>query len=376
MINNITNKSINTQRDSNLELFRIIVMLSIIAHHYVVNSGLLDPGGVVYSNLLSPKSLFLLIFGAWGKVGINCFVMITGYFMCCSNISLRKFLKMLFEIMFYRIVIYMIFFAVGYEPFALRSFREAIIPVTGIATNFDSCFLLFYLCIPFINILIHHLSEKQHILLLLLVGFMYVFLGTFHRVTFNYVTWFICLFFISSYLRLYPKKCFERTTFWGILTIVFLAVSCASIIGIVWIRVTYNYNLNPYMFLTDSNTFLAVALGISAFMFFKNIQLSYIKIINYMASSTFGVLLIHANSGTMRRWLWRDLLNNIGHYNLSWMPLHAIGSVIGVFIVCTCIDKIRIKLIETPFFRWWDRNNSRFKEKYTAFKQGNIQRGI
>lgn len=29
-------------RDSNLELYRIIVMLLIVAHHYVVNSGLLD----------------------------------------------------------------------------------------------------------------------------------------------------------------------------------------------------------------------------------------------------------------------------------------------------------------------------------------------
>ena len=29
-------------RDSNLELYRIIVMLLIVVHHYVVNSGLLD----------------------------------------------------------------------------------------------------------------------------------------------------------------------------------------------------------------------------------------------------------------------------------------------------------------------------------------------
>lgn len=28
------------QRNSNLELYRIIVMLAIVAHHYVVNSGL------------------------------------------------------------------------------------------------------------------------------------------------------------------------------------------------------------------------------------------------------------------------------------------------------------------------------------------------
>lgn len=32
----------NKVRNSNLELYRIIVMLLIVAHHYVVNSGLID----------------------------------------------------------------------------------------------------------------------------------------------------------------------------------------------------------------------------------------------------------------------------------------------------------------------------------------------
>ncbi len=66
-------------RSSNLELFRIITMLLIIAHHYVVNSGLTE---ILYVNPLSSKSIFLFLFGAWGKTGINCFVLITGYFMC------------------------------------------------------------------------------------------------------------------------------------------------------------------------------------------------------------------------------------------------------------------------------------------------------
>lgn len=30
------------QRNSNLELYRIIVMLLIVAHHYVVNSGMME----------------------------------------------------------------------------------------------------------------------------------------------------------------------------------------------------------------------------------------------------------------------------------------------------------------------------------------------
>lgn len=38
------------QRNSNLELFRILTMMSIVAHHYVVNSELLAADGVINSN--------------------------------------------------------------------------------------------------------------------------------------------------------------------------------------------------------------------------------------------------------------------------------------------------------------------------------------
>lgn len=65
-------RSSGSVRESNLELFRIITMLLIIAHHYVVNSGLMDSEGVIYSDLMSSGSVFLLLFGAWGKIGINC----------------------------------------------------------------------------------------------------------------------------------------------------------------------------------------------------------------------------------------------------------------------------------------------------------------
>ena len=79
-------------RNSNIELFRIITMLVIVAHHYVVNSGIAD---ILFSNSsMGVKNIFYLIFGCGGKTGINCFVLITGYFMCKSKITLRKFLKL------------------------------------------------------------------------------------------------------------------------------------------------------------------------------------------------------------------------------------------------------------------------------------------
>lgn len=91
--NSTTSKS-PKQRSSNLELYRIIVMMLIVAHHYVVLSGLAGTEGVLNHDPLSVNSIYLYLFGMWGKTGINCFMLITGYFMCTSNISWRKFIKL------------------------------------------------------------------------------------------------------------------------------------------------------------------------------------------------------------------------------------------------------------------------------------------
>ena len=94
------------ERESGIELFRIITMLLIIAHHYVVNSGVIDK---ILVGEMTANKLFLIIYGGFGKIGINCFVLITGYFMCTQKISFRKFLKLVCEILFYNIIIYIVF---------------------------------------------------------------------------------------------------------------------------------------------------------------------------------------------------------------------------------------------------------------------------
>lgn len=99
------------ERNSNLELYRIIVMLLIVAHHYVVNSGLIQ---VLENEPLDVPSCVMLVFGAWGKTGINCFVLITGYFMCRSRFTWDKLLKLYMQILFYTVIIYGVFCVTGH----------------------------------------------------------------------------------------------------------------------------------------------------------------------------------------------------------------------------------------------------------------------
>lgn len=133
-------------RNSNIELFRIISMLVIVAHHYVANSGVINEiVGITEPQL---KDYFLLIWGWGGKTGINCFVLITGYFMCKSQITAEKFIKLLAEVEFYNIIIYAVFCLTGYTTFAWKAFLDGIILFKSISDGFTPCFLLFYLSDP------------------------------------------------------------------------------------------------------------------------------------------------------------------------------------------------------------------------------------
>lgn len=351
-------------RDSNIELYRIISMLLIIAHHYVVNSGLTHSGNYIYADVLSPQSQFLLLFGAWGKIGINCFVLITGYFMCKSQITPKKFAKLFFEVMFYQIVISCAFWISGREPFSLDALINALIPIKAVAQNFTGTYLLFFFCIPFLNLLIKHMNEKQHIRLILLLTFIYVLFGTVQdfAVTMNYVSWYAVLYFIASYVRLYPKKLFDSKGFWGVMTLVSVALAMMSVV------LCSRSGMKPYAYVTDSNTFLAVLTGLSSFMFFKNVKIKPNKFINAVSATTFGVFLLHTRGDAMREWLWKDVLNNVGVFGSARMYGHAIVSVLLVFTVCSLLDTVRIHLLEKPFFKLWDKCWPKVAEKFTALE--------
>lgn len=330
-------------------------MLMIVAHHYVVNSGLTAASGPIQMNPTEPNSLFLLLFGAWGKTGINCFLLIMGYFMCTSKITLRKFVKLMAQIYCIRFIMFPILLAGGYESLSPVRIIKLLMPVWGFNQNFVSCFIMFWLTIPFLSILVQNMTKRQHQLLLLLLLSGYTILGSIPHfsITFNYVTWFAVLFFIASYIRLYPARVFDNRRLWGWMTLMSLFLAVASILGIQTV-----FGRAPFCFLSDSNRILAFAVALCSFLWFKNMNIPQSKIINAIGGSTFGVLLIHANSNAMRQWLWKDTVDAVGHYTLplGHLAVYSVGVVLAVFIVCNLLDQLRIQLLEKPFFKWYDRN--------------------
>ncbi len=332
-------------------------MLLIVAHHYVVNSGLFD---VLDKEPLNISSSVMIIFGAWGKTGINCFILITGYFMCRTKFTFDKLLKLYLQILFYTIIIYSIFVISGHEKLTFMNLLWKIWPIHSISSGFTSCFLLFYLFIPFINLLLNNLDQKKHAYLVILIIFGFSILPTVPiiKMTFNYVSWFIVLYIIGSYIRVYGLGNKITHSQWGLLSIVFVLISSCSVLGMTMLyKKGYIPVFNPHFFISDCNKILALLVAVTSFMYFKDLKIPHSRFINAIGGATFGVLLIHANSDAMRTWLWKETVDCTGHFgsSLLWTLGYATVSVLIIFFVCAGIDWFRGKFIE-PHLMTWGKN--------------------
>lgn len=344
-------------RDSNFELFRIVLMLLIVSHHYVVNSGISQ----LYDfNNITGNMIFLQLFGFAGKIGINCFVFITGYFMIKSQFKFEKLLKLYLEIKFYRWILYIIFVISGLESFTIMDMIKPIFNIAyGVQLGFTGTFVFLYMLIPFINAMLLNLNQKLHLILIGILVFLYTIISTFlFHDTYSNLGWMITTYIIAAYVRLYPCKWFENKKLYIWSTILSVALSWVSILVVDFVGSKVGFK-NYYHMVANEHKFLALACSFSLFMLFKNVKIKQNKVINTIAASTFGVLLIHANSDAMRKFLRQDVLHNASYYNSPFLIVHAILSVILVYVVCVCIDQVRIHLLEKPLFSYIEKRKNK-----------------
>lgn len=338
----------NKERDSNLELFRIIAMLMILAHHYVVNSGM---ESMYDMNHITGNMVFLQFFGFGGKMGINCFTLITGYFMAGKKLKPEKVLKIWAELLFYNIIITAIFLLTGYVELTPRLVAQTIFPYSYYVDKYYvSTMLCLYLLIPFLNILILKLNQKMYIRLMGLLLFTYSIISVFND-NFNFIGWLCIIYLVGAYIRIYPSQIFNSRKIAVTIGVISIGLMWMSIIVVDFIGVKFGYQ-NYYFMVQDANKILPFLGGLSLFLLFKNINIKHNEIVNRVAASAFGVLLIHANSDIMRQYLWKDVLNNTGYYDSPFLIVHAILSVLIIYFVCTIIDMIRIKYIEKKILKY------------------------
>lgn len=323
-------------RKSNFELLRIVSMLMIIVHH--ISLGCPWPQGEV------GKCVVLLVMQFGGKLGVDLFMLITGYMSIKSRFKVRSLLRVAFQTWFYSVAILLLFlvFARG-DVNDVKMFIKSFIPNLSCLYWFVTFYIGVVLISPFLNALVAALGQDGTKKLLAVLLFAFSVIPTFVRLTFilNNLAWFSFLYLLAGYMRLWGTPWGGRKVLLWICT-PFLVVTA---VGIAASLATGSRSLP----LATAESVFMVAAAVGCFKWFSQLDLGSIKIVNTIASGSFAVYLIHSNwlSG---QWLI-DHLTFVYEMNPALLLFTGIGVAGGVYLVCTAIDLVRQRLLEVPLMR-------------------------
>lgn len=336
------------ERKINLDLLRVLSMLFIVSLHY------LGVGGAYYNiydgNLagITPNYLLASWLEALSIVGVNCFVLISGYFLINSTFKWKKVKQLYFTTIFYSVaffIVYTIFYGMSVGA-AVSSF----LPISMSTYWFITVYLILYLISPYINILCNNLSQAQHrnLILILIVVFsvwkcVLPFAETIDDRKGYSLTWFIVLYLCGAYINKYGLKLFKKNylnlaSYLGISVLMVLAKMAAIVASTKFSVLATGQNL---LYHYDSITvFLA---SVFLFVFFTRIRCESVavaKVVGFVAPSVFAVYLLHENF-LWREFIWNTLLNAKGMISSPIFILHFAACVSVVFIACILVDQAR-----------------------------------
>ncbi len=334
-------------RYHNIELLRILSMLLIVMHHYSVHGGfVLDP------NVISINKVIVQFLSSGGKIGVNCFVLITGYFMVKSTFKFDKLLKLLFTVFTYSAPIYIIALSTGFIDFNIKQAMKSFFPILFNHYWFATNYVLLYIFSSYINSFLNTIGHRKHLYLILLLTTIWSLLPTIvlAKLSFSLIGWFITLYIIGSYIRLYPNNLFDSIRVNKLLFLSSFIFILLSILLFDFLGLSIPPLAERATFFIAMNKFPLLLCSITLFLWFKNMTINSNKYINIIASSMFGVYLIHDNN-VVRPLLWIDIFKNKSFFYSDYLIIHATISILLVFLCCIILDQIKKHLLEIPLSR-------------------------
>ena len=338
-------------RASNIELLRIISMILIIMHHFSVH------GCFPFTSDLTFNKVFLQVFGLGGKAGVVAFVMITGYFMVSSSFKLYKFAKLVGQIWFYSIAMLGVAMGLGLDTVTSRNMMLALLPI-GAMSWFGQNFLVLYLLTPIINRVLHWLQHKYYVMLLVVSTVIWFLIPTTLNLWpnvphttfgFKHIFSFVIFYSMGAYIKLYGSHITEK------IGIIFSAIGLVgAFLGDILVDVLAMtnpvYMKQIFYFTQNDYGFFQLLLGIGLFIIFLKAKITYRPWINVVASTTFGIYLLHDNK-LFLHYMWDNALATYQYYDSLVLPLYAIFVVALIFVVGMTVDYVRLAFIEKPVMK-------------------------
>ena len=333
-------------RRSGPELLRVVAMLLIVFHHFAVH------GGFAFApDSLSPNRLWLQFIEMGGKVGVNAFILISGYFSVSSRgVRVGKLLRLWLQMFFYSVLLFAIFAIAGKTALSWETVRNALFPVIWEEWWFASAYLVLCLFSPFFNLLARQLSRNAYRCLLGLSLTLWCLIPTFFQMPmqFSALAWFATRYFTAGYFRLHVPTEKIRSS-------VCLGAAC----GLAALHYLFVVARDAYVHFHPTSTvfpteFYAMQtlptflISLLLFLGFLTAKIPQNRAINFAASAMFGVYLIHDHP-SVRAFLWTDLFRNASYAESPALIPYSLGVCLAVFAVCGAAELLRIYGLEIHY---------------------------
>lgn len=323
------------ERNSNIELLRILTMIYIISHHLVIHGRVSN----FFDAQTGINKFCTIFFNLGGIIGINIFYLITGYFQVTKKyFKISHVLRLWLTVFFYSIAILLIMVGTEMVPFDPVYFLQRLIPILTKQWVFPSDYLVFFMFTPFLNILLNALSKTTYIklLVLMLVTMSIIPTFTLGKEIYNSFVWEAFLYSLAGYIRLYTNP--ENLSARKYIPIMLAVMVTATVFC------TFIPNIN---FFIQYST-IGFALSVLIFVTFLSINAGQNKAINTVAAATFGVFLIHDDK-LMRQFLWNLTFRPDNHATAPDFVPYCIVVVLIIYTSATVIELIRIHLLEKHY---------------------------
>lgn len=342
-------KELNNRRQMNFELLRIVSMMMIILHHYSLYGGLIGIETISINKFIGE---FIYI---GGKLGTVLFVMISGYFLIDKTYKFKNLIKVILEVFFYSVSIYMILVLCKKIEFSPKDLIKSLFPIIYNQYWFATSYVGLYIFIPFINKLIKNMNEFQYKLLIIIGMIIFVIIPTIviggGDGFIGGISYFIYLYMLSGYLKKYNFNMLRKKKNCIILIITVLCIMMLVSVISTYLAQDFSIFENGITYLSNQHSVTIVLLAIGIFQLFRYTNIKYNKFIEICATVSFSVYLIHENP-YFQEVLWKEILKVQNYYdaNILSLTFNILFSVIFIYGISLLIDLFRKKFLEEKIF--------------------------